>query len=159
MSETEVTLLPKMSIKTMGANGAIVHVTKTKTPVIRVYGVARNIKSATGSNGDPVFGLVGQFEGINIADKTTYQSSVLYLPNGIQELIMDPLEVILNGDDKLAKAQGVQFALDIFAVPDGNKAGYTFNAAFASDVGRADPLEAMRKSLKSAALPALPKTA
>lgn len=159
MSDQEITLLPKMSIKTMGANGAIVLVTKAKTPVIRVYGVARNIKSATGANGDPVFGLTGQFEGLNIADKTKFQSSVLYLPNGIQELIMDPLEAILNGDDKLAKSQGVQFALDIFAVPDSNKAGYTFNAAFASDVGRADPLEAMRASLKSTPLPALPKTA
>lgn len=149
----EVTLVPKLSVKTVGANGAIAVATKQKTFIMRVIGVARNIKAATGQNGDPVFGLTGQFEATNIQDGKVFASSVLYLPNGILELIMDPLEAVINGDDRVAKSQGIQFALDISAVPDANKAGYTYNADYVSDTMRADPLANLKQQLIGSPLP------
>lgn len=157
MTTPEKELLPKISVKTVGADGAIAKVTKTKTPLMRIIGVARNIKSATGQNGDPVFGLTGQFEATNIRDGKVYNSAVCYLPNGILELVMDPLEAVLNGEDRVAKSQGIQFAMDIFAVPDSNKSGYTFTAAMISEALQADPLEALKATIGQAALPKMPK--
>lgn len=147
----------KLTLKTMGCEGAIVKVTKEKTALARIIGVARNIKTANGQNGDPVFGLTGTFEGVNLIDGKNFQSAVCYLPSGLIEMIMDPLEVILNGDDKAAKAQGVTFAMDVFALPDGNKAGYTFSADMLNKPVQADPLAALKETLAGKALPARSK--
>jgi len=149
-------LVGKLTLKSMGCNGAIVLVTKARTPLARIIGIARNIKAATGNNGDPVFGLTGQFQGVNIQDGKEFASAVAYLPNGILELIMDPLEAVLNGDDKAAKAAGIPFALDVFAVPDGNKAGYTFTAEIVGENLQADPLAALKAQIGDKALPKFP---
>ncbi len=129
-AETQTTnILPKMSIKTLGGNPNLAakgeNEPAKRVLMCRVFGEARGIKAATGNNGDPVFGLTGQFTGINAADGKEYQSGVLYLPSGVQELIQDTLEKEIN--DGNAKAV-VEFALDLFAVSATNKAGYSFAA-------------------------------
>ncbi len=149
-------LVGKLTLKTMGCNGAVATVTKEKTPLARIMGIARNIKAATGQNGDPVFGLTGQFEGTNIQDGKVFNSAVCYLPGGILELILDPLEAILNGDDKQAKVNGVAFALDIFAVPDTNKSGYTFVAERLGEQLQADPLAALKAQIGEITMPKFP---
>lgn len=156
MTEQTHELVGKLTLKSMGCQGAIVLVTKAKTPLARIVGIARNIKAATGNNGDPVFGLTGQFEGTNIQDGKIFKSAVAYLPNGILELILDPLEAVLNGEDKVAKANGIPFALDIFAVPDGNKAGYTFTAEIVGKNLQADPLAALKAQIGEQAMPKFP---
>lgn len=150
-------MVTKLTLKTMGLDGSLAKALKQKVALARVIGIARNIKSAVGNNGDPVFGLTGQFEGTNLHDKKVFKSAVCYLPSGLLELVMDPLEAILNGDDRTAKAQGISFAMDIFAVPDGNKSGYTFTAEIVGDAVQADPLAVLKESLTSKALPSVPK--
>ena len=154
---TSAELVGKLTLKTMGVNGSIAAALKQDVPLARVRGVARNIKTAVGSNGDPTFGLTGTFRGTRISDGQTFNSGVCYLPSGLLELVMDPLEAILNGDDRQAKAQGVTFAMDIFAAPDSNKAGYTYKAKLIGETAQADPLEALEKSISDAALPKYPK--
>lgn len=152
-------ILPKMSIKTLGANpkAASVNLEKEKAkrvPMVRIMGIARGIKAAVGNDGDPVFGLTGQFEGVNIETGETAQSGVLYLPSGIQELIQDPLESAINAGDKTA---AVQFAVDLYAVSATNKAGYSFEADNLAAPEREDPFAALRTALEGKKLPALPK--
>lgn len=152
-------ILPKMSIKTLGANpkSAVVNFEKgepaKKVPLVRIMGVARNIKAAVGNDGDPVFGLTGQFEGVDIATGEVAQSGVLYLPSGIQELIQEPLEAAIAEGDKTA---AVTFALDIFAVSATNKAGYSFEADNLASPEREDPFAALRAEIKDKSLPKLP---
>ena len=154
---SDVEILPKISVKTVGADGAAAKVYKKDVPLMRVWGQARNIKATTGNDGSPVFGLTGAFRATNIAEKKEFASAVLYLPGGILEMILDPLEQILNGDDKAAKQNGVEFAFDIFSLPATNKAGYTFKAASLIESRQTDPLAAMTEALGKQALPALPK--
>jgi len=147
------TILPKMSIKTLGANGAVVLVTKTKTPLVRIKGIARGIKVANGNDGSPVFGMTGQFIGLNIADGTEFESGVLYLPGGINEMFLSPLEAALNED----KSATIKFALDLFAVPATNKAGYSFEAASLIAATNVDPFAEMSAEADKTAIPAMPK--
>ncbi len=149
-------ILPKMSIKTLGANpkSAAVGANEAakKVPMVRIMGIARGIKTAIGNNGDTVFGLTGQFEGVNIATGEVAQSGVLYLPSGIQELIQEPLEGIIAEDKNAA----VTFAFDIFAVSATNPAGYSFEAELHGQPDREDPFAALRQTLSDAPLPKLP---
>lgn len=149
-------ILPKMSVKTLGANPKKAAAgDNLRIPLIRVLGVASGIKAATDARGDPVFGLTGQFEGTNIETGETAQSGVLYLPGGIQELLQGPLETAI-ADDKNAR---IQFAYDIFAVSASNPAGYSFEAENLIEVEREDPFAAMRAELATKSLPKLPAPA
>lgn len=151
---------PKLSIKTMGAKPDMVKLADdadARYPLVRVIGVARGIKSATGNNGDPVFGLTGQFQGTNLKTGEKSVSGVLYLPGGILELIMDPVEAILNGDDRVAKQAGVKFAMDIFSVKASNPAGYSFSANNLIDTAQVNPLAEIEGAVGSMKAPAFPK--
>ncbi len=147
------TILPKMSIKTLGANGAIVLVTKAKTPLCRIKGIARGIKVANGNDGTPVFGMTGQFIGLNIATGEVFDSGVIYLPAGINEMFLTPLEAALAEDAKAS----VRFALDLFAVPSTNKAGYSFEAASLIEASTIDPFAEMSAEADKVELPTMPK--
>lgn len=149
----EPTIVPKLSIKTMEANGAIVLATKTRTPLVRVQGIANGIKVATGNDGAPVFGLSGIFRGTNIQTGKVYQSGVLYLPAGIGEMFISPLELAL-ADDKRAS---MRLALDLFAVESTNKAGYSFEAE--SLIAGVNTIADLVKETEALPLPEMPKIA
>lgn len=155
-----VKIEPKLSIKTMGAKPDMVKLAEeadARYPLVRIIGVARGIKSATGNNGDPVFGLTGQFQGTNLKTGEKSVSGVLYLPGGILELIMDPVEAILNGDDRVAKQAGVKFGLDLFSVKAANPAGYSFSATNLIDTAQVNPLAEIESAVSGTAAPAFPK--
>lgn len=164
-------VLGKLTIATMGCKAKLAasDANNIKTPLARIMGVARNLKAAIDTNGEPVFGLTGQFLGINVAqsldagkgdkpeDYGQYTSGVLYLPGGIQELIQSPLEALLNDKDKeVANSAAIEFALDLFAVPATNKSKYSFTATLLGDARKADPFAAIKAQVGDAKLPALP---
>lgn len=157
--------LGKISIATIGTKPKRAHkdVDNIKTPLMRVMGVATGLKQAVDMNGEPTFGLVGQFLAINIAEEIEkpgsgeYTSGVLYLPGGLQELVQAPLEVQMNDPDKaIANSASVQFSMDVFSVPATNKSGYSFEADLLGDAVRADPFAAIKATIGETKLPALP---
>lgn len=147
-------IISKISLKTVGGNPALAKALETKVPMMRVFGTARNIKTAVGQNGDPVFGLAGQFKAINMQDGKEFTSGVCYLPAGIQELIQEPLEAALSAEN--SRGAAVEFALDVFAIPSTNKAGYSFSAESLKEVSSDDPMERIQKELSAKALPKFP---
>jgi len=167
-------VLGKLSIATMNCKPKRAHkdVDNIKTPLARIMGTASGIKPALDQRGEPVYGLTGAFLGINIAqgleagkddkpaDFGNYRSGILYLPGGIQELIQAPLETALNSPDKeTASNAAIEFAMDIFAVPANNPAGYSFVATLLGDAAQADPFAGIKSKIGEAKLPALPSPA
>lgn len=167
-------VLGKLSIATMNCKPKRAHkdVDNIKTPLARIMGTASGLKSAVDQRGEPVFGLTGSFLGINIAeglqagqdgkdaDFGQYRSGVLYLPGGIQELIQAPLEKALNDPDKaVANSAAIEFAMDLFAIPANNPAGYSFVATLLGEAAQADPFANIRQRVGDAKLPALPSPA
>lgn len=148
----DINLIPKLSIKTLGCNPKQATTAEgepsKKVFMCRIMGIARNVKGAVGQDGDPVFGLTGQFEGTNNKNET-YSSGVCYLPSGIQEMIQDPLEALIAQD----KSAAITFTMDLFAVTATNKAGYSFSAELISDAQREDPFAALRQNAARKPLP------
>jgi len=145
------TFLPKISVATLGTVPARAKAEKQRVHLARITGLATSTKFKTDQAGEPIVAIVGTFEGVNIETGAVAQSSVLYLPGGIQEVIESAVDGLPKGDNG-----GVPFAVDIFAKPDNNKAGYTYDAEFlVKPAGTVDPLAAIREQATAAkALPA-----
>lgn len=160
--------LGKMTIATLGTKPKVITVmsdkqladNKNRAFLARIMGTARNTKMAIDTNGNPVFGLTGEFLAqVTDPDNGTveeYTSGVLYLPGGLQELVQSPLEKAI--DEAGGKSVGISFAMDLFSVKATNKAGYSFAADLAGDKDPtvADPFAAQRAMFGEAKLPALP---
>jgi hypothetical protein len=156
--------ISKLSIKTMGCKPGSAKVEDKVMPMCRVMGVARGIKVAPGQDGDATYGLTGTFSGINLVTLQEYISSVCYLPGGIHETVLQPLDELLGGvpargDQPAIPADPtgeLSFAYDIFAAPDTNKAGYHYEARDLVATSRADPFAALKTALAEKPLPSLP---
>lgn len=137
--------LPKMTVATLGTVPARAKAEKKRVHLCRIIGSATGTKLKTDQAGEPIVAVIGNFEGTNVETGAVAQSSVLYLPGGIQET----LESAIDGrEDKNA---AVPFALDVFSKPDNNKAGYTYDVEFIQKPqGRLDPLEALRQATAEA---------
>lgn len=123
-------ILPKLSLKTVGCNAALAKRDGDEGPAKRLlqarfWGTASGVKAAVGQDGDAVFGLTGNFRAMNMTTSKVYQSGILYLPSGIQDLIQDAVETAMSEGDK---KPNVEFAIEIYAVTASNKAGYSFAA-------------------------------
>ena len=150
--QAETTFLPKLTVATLGTVPARAKAEKKRVHLARIIGVATGTKLKTDQAGEPIVAVIGQFEGTNVETGQVAQSATLYLPGGIQEVIEAAVD---SREDKNA---AVPFALDIFAKPDNNKAGYTYDVEFIQKpAGRVDPLEALRNATAEAK--ALPKPA
>jgi hypothetical protein len=78
-------------------------------------------------------------------------SGVCYLPGGIQDMIEGALAAAKEKDAKAT----VSFGIDLYAVKDTNKAGYTFNADTKVETAERDPLDLLLEQASGAvALPA-----
>lgn len=141
-----VNIISKLSVKTMGCNPALGK--EGRVHIARIFGVASGIKTAKGQNGDPVMGLTGDFRGQR-PDKPgdTWQSGVLYLPSGINELVLDAVDTgEVDKNDKPIYAE-VQFAFDIFAKPASNPAGYQYEASPVIDAKETDKMAELAAQL------------
>ena len=154
----EPTILTKMSNKTLGCNPGECVVRGGDVSIARYIGVARGIKKTTGNDGEDTYALVGNFEGINLQNGRRFVSGILYMPGGIQELVLGPLDDLIAGTaDVPADPNGqIMFGYDIAAYPAANKSGYSYKAIDLASAHKADPLAALKAKLadKLALLPA-----
>lgn len=137
--------LPKISVATLGCVSARAKAEGKRIHLARIMGIITGTKMKTDQAGEPIVAVIGTFEGTNIETGKTAQSSVLYLPGGIQEV----LETAADG--RQDASVGIPFALDVFSLPATNKAGYTYDVAFIQKpAGAVDPLEALRAAVAEA---------
>lgn len=147
-------VLTKLTLKTMKCKPARAKVDEATVPMARIVGVARGIKPAVGTNGDTTYGLTGNFKGTNIETGEDFFSGVLFLPGGIHEMILDPLDELLANETTKAGA-ALNFAFDIFARPADNPAGYEYTAHNLAPAARADPFAEINTLIEGKALPKL----
>lgn len=146
MSEktVEVSYVSKMSVKTLKCDPRLEKGVE-KQVLCRIYGLATGTKvkedKVTGQIWTP---LVGEFEGVNIEDGSIYRSGVLYLPNGIHEVIESAVTKLKDPENA---GVSVQFALEISSVKANNKIGYSYEAKNLVKADVADPLEQLRAML------------
>jgi hypothetical protein len=93
----------------------------------RIVGMISGLKQTVNNEtGDIQTGLKGNFRGISSVDGlAAVTSGVCYLPGGIQEMLEGALASAKENDAKAT----VTFAIDLFAIPATNKAGYSFKAS------------------------------
>lgn len=145
-----VNIIAKLSVKTMGCNPALGK--EGRVHIARIFGVANGIKIAKGTNGDILYGVTGDFRGQR-PDKPgeTWQSGVLYLPAGINELVLNAVDTgEVDKNDKPVYAE-IQFAFDVFSKPASNPAGYQYEATPIVDAKETDKMAEL-----AAALPPMP---
>lgn len=137
-----VPFLPKISVATLGCVAARAKAEKKRVHLCRIMGIITGTKFKTDQAGEPITAVIGTFEGQNIETGNVAQSSVLYLPSGIQEVLESA------SDARKDTSAGLPFAVDVFSLPSSNKAGYTYDAEFIQKpAGAVDPLEALRAAV------------
>lgn len=158
----DVKLLTKMSISTMRCNpSACKTVGKEgeggEVPLARLVGKAGGIVEKVGKNGDAVYGLTGTFRGINLQNGKVFTSAVLYLPGGVQEMILLPLDNALTGTEENPgdPTSSIEFGFDVFSYPAANPIGYSYSARDLFPAKRIDPLAALMSALEDIPLPQL----
>jgi hypothetical protein len=147
-------VLTKLTTKTMRCKPALAKVEERTVPMCRISGIARGIKPAVGTNGETVYGLTGNFRGTNIQTGEVFYSGVCYLPGGVHEMILDPLDDLLANESTKSGA-ALNFAFDIFARPSDNAAGYEYTAVNLAPASRADPFAEIDAMIDGKALPLL----
>lgn len=105
----------------------------------RIVGIVSGLKQTIDKEtGDISSGLKGNFKGISSLDeKPPVNSGVCYLPGGIQEMLEGSLAQAKENDSKAT----VRFAIDLFAIPATNKAGYSFKADNIVEASETNPLD------------------
>jgi hypothetical protein len=149
-------IVSKLSNATLGCDPLVVKdkAKGTKAPMYRILGRATGIKEAKDTNGEAIYGLSGTFRGTNLLTGVTMSSGVAYLPPGIHETILEPLDKLLS-EDKAGQGVALEFAFDIFAVAAPNKSGYSYEAIDLIPAQRSDPFAEMMAQLEGVPTPAL----
>lgn len=145
-----INIVSKLSLKTIDCDNS--RGKKERVHLARFFGIASGIKVAKGQNGEPVYGVTGDFRGVNLEKPAdTFQSGILYLPGGINEMLLAAVETgEVDAKDKPIYRE-VQFAFDVFAKPATNAAGYQFEATPVIDAKETDVMAEL-----SSKLPPLP---
>jgi hypothetical protein len=150
------TIVSKMSVKTLKANPALAKAENKRVFLCRIVGIAGGLVTKVDTRGEPITGITGNFRGKNVVTHEEYESGVLYLPGGIQEMLENAVNKgELDKNDKPIY-EAVEFALDIYSVPASNPIGYSYEAEPVFKAKEADPLsELMAKAEEARNLPAL----
>jgi hypothetical protein len=147
-------LVGKLSPKAMGWDRNAIGTETAKVPADggsvllgRVVGIVSGLKqTVNGETGDIQSGLKGNFRGISsLPNKAPVTSGVCYLPGGIQEMIEGALADAKASDPRAV----INFAIDLYAIPATNKAGYSFKAENIVESGASDPLEMLLSQANS----------
>lgn len=156
-------LVGKLSPKAMGWDRNAIGTATAKVPADggsvllgRIVGMVSGLKqTVNGETGDIQNGLKGNFRGISsIEGKAPVTSGVCYLPGGIQEMLEGTLAEAKSNDARAV----VNFAIDLFAIPATNKAGYSFKAENLVEAGASDPLQMLLESANAIKAIAAPVT-
>jgi hypothetical protein len=170
-------LVGKLTAKSLGwdrnAIGSATADTTVPRKLATIVGIVSGLRQTINQEtGDVQSGLKGNFRGISTlnekvivknddgSDKTvdgkpvyedtgnpiSITSGVCYLPGGIQDMIEGALAKAKEGDPKAT----VSFGIDLYALKDTNKAGYTFRAETKVDTSQRDPLDILMDQAKGA---------
>ena len=139
-------LLKKITMKDIGTSDQLADVKRAQKEVelADISGVATGIKSSIGVNGESI-GLTGDFLARNVATGEEFRSTVLYMPDIAQKLV---IEALRDSDG------GVELAFTITAKPDlvngqirTTGTGYKFGAKPLRAPAADDKLSRMRAAL------------
>lgn len=141
------TIVQKLSAKSLGWDRSEIGVAikDGKTLLGRIAGIVDGLKQSINSETQEVqSGLKGNFRGISTkADKDgviiEVTSGVCYLPAGVQAMIEGSLAQAKEADHKAT----INFAIDLYAIPETNKAGYSFVADSLVEATETDPLASL----------------
>lgn len=142
-------LVSKLTIKELGCNPKAVLALpegQIKMPLCQLYGLVTRVGfQENRDEGRTYTYFLGDFEGVNLQDGTTAESSKLYLPQGPSEA----LEQICAKAFARNKNAQVQFAFEVLAVKSStNKAGYSYETRVLVKPEEADKMGALRNVVK-----------
>lgn len=152
-------VISKITVRDCGANAAAVLAMpgeNARAPLIRVYGIARSIKEVKSKErltGDVTIhkAIEGSFRAVNMTTGERYASGLMYLPGGVHELLIDPLERAKENNDNAE----IQFGFDIFGRKSSSPAGYGYVAVMlGEDPAEVNPITELEARL--AATPGAP---
>lgn len=145
----------KLTAKTLGWDRVKIGAAVQKVPADggrvllgRFAGIVSGLKQTVNADtGEVQNGLKGQFRGLSALNEkgdtvelgkgASVTAGVCYLPGGIQEMIEGTLAAAQEDDPRAT----VQFAIDLYAIPATNKAGYSFDADTRIEAEESDPLD------------------
>ena len=107
----------------------------------------------TNAKGEPKKDAKGETIMKDSGAPVTMTAGRCYLPGGIQDMIEGAYADANKGDDK---GNSVSFAVDLYAIPATNKAGYSYDADTVTEANQVDPLDLLLQS--AAAIRAIPGT-
>lgn len=145
MAEKEFTPIAQMTFKKMGMDAK--DAVRNEAPVFmgRLFGEAVAIKTKEAKNGDPYQYIVGTFRCIT-GDGKAFESEKLFLSSGLQESIETALTQ--------AEGKAVEFAYDVFSVPDDKSSvGYKYAAKSLKKTETSDRLAVLSKEMEQLAKP------
>lgn len=159
-------VISKITVRDVQANPDMVKtmtepadVAQRRWPLMRVYGVARGIKEVKSNNRttgavDIHLAIQGDFRAVNMKTGVRYASGLLYLPAGIHDLILAPLQ---QAKEANASAE-LEFGLDVYSRVTSSPAGYGYVAVMlGEDPTVKDAMATLEERLsKTAGVPALP---
>lgn len=148
----------RLSLSTMGCNGSIAKTEQRRLPLAVIISQVtatrdvENPRKGEPKQPDTFLALVGHHEGMNIQAGTRdygmrFRSGVLFLPSDLNDQIGSSFRELVGPDASRARPgewRGVQFAMQLFAEPATNMAGYTYSWRPLAKTGLPDPLAALR---------------
>jgi hypothetical protein len=162
MANSGIQAISKITVRDCGANAASVLAMEgadARAPLIRVWGYARGFKEVKSQNrltGETTShkAIQGDFRAVNFNTGERFSSGLLYLPSGIHELILSPLEKA-KSDNEDAE---LQFGFDIYGRKSSSPAGYGYVAVIlGQDPTVVDAMGELEQKLSQVAgAPALP---
>lgn len=156
-------VLPKLTVKDMKCDPKRVlgmEGDEARQMMCRIYGVASDtkVKTLTDTRDGSVKNyeqLKGQFRGINLTTGERFQSGILYLPEGIHELLAEPLKAAHAANEDAE----VTFGFDVFSEKRKNVAGYGYGAVVLGEPAADDAFARLESDFVKAGAPALPAPA
>lgn len=153
----------RLSIATMGCNPTLAKTDQRRVALAVIISQVTSTRDVDNPRkGEPhqpdsFLALVGHHEGMNIQEGTRdygmrFRSGVLYLPSDLNETIGEQFRELVGPNASRARPgewRGVQFAMQLFAEPSPNMAGYTYSWRPLAKTGLPDPLAALRSEAMS----------
>jgi len=153
-------ILTKMSIATIGANPSVVKTEEfvksgaSSHPIARIYGIATGLVfKVDPKTGDVQTAVSGNFEAANLATGEVFRAGVLWLPSGIQELLINAVDTGAVDANGKPVYNDVKFGFQINAHPAKNPIGYSYSAEQLIDATQNDPLADLRAELPALEAP------
>jgi len=143
----ETVIVSKLAGKTMDIDASAGK--KERTFLYRVFGKANGIKvSESPRDGAILYGVTGDFRAIaaHSPDKV-YQSGVLYLPPGVNEMVVGAVDTGAVDDKGRQVFTEIKFAFDVYSKPATSPAGYQYEVLPIVDAKETDVMLELQSEL------------